>query len=278
MSGLIVNDVSAHQGAIDWPAHRAGRQAVILRAHNGHTADARWHENRAGAHPLRLVGIYQYLVADRDPVAQAHDFIETIGDLAPNEWPILDIEEGSNFATRARAWLAVVEAALGRQAWVYAGDNLWQTTDLAKAVGQRPRWVARYSSAHQPVAAWSLWQRASDAHALGVAGFVDESYFPGDIEHLVNLAIGDTEDMPLTDADLDAVQARVRKELDRAPMPGSGFASAMVKLGRSEGYARTVDVESLATELAAHLPEVSAEQVREALGKVTATTTLEVSE
>lgn len=191
---LILNDVSEHQKRIDWPAHRAGRQAVILRAHNGNRADTLFPENRAGAAPMRLVGLYQYLVESRDAAEQAREFVATVRSLGANEWPILDIEVGSNYAARARAWLAVVEPALGRRAWVYSGDSYWRTTDLAAAVGDRCRWVARYSTT-APVTPHTLWQRSSSARAPGVAGAVDESVYAGTLDQLIALAIGDTDDM-----------------------------------------------------------------------------------
>lgn len=229
---VLINDISEHQGAVDWAAHRAGRQAVILRAHNGRRVDERFDDNRAAAAPMRMVGLYQYLVADRDAAVQAREYVEVVHSLAANEWPILDIEEGTDYGRRAAAWLAVVEPALRRRAWVYSGDNNWQVTDLASAVGDRHRWVARYAS-RPPITRCSLWQRSSTAKAPGITGRADESIWDGDLAALAAITIG--ENVALTNAEYDEIQRRIRAELDRAPTPGAKFHDGLVTVLRSEG-------------------------------------------
>lgn len=290
----MVNDVSEHQGAIDWAAYRAARQAVILRAHNGSRADTRFAANRSGADPLALVGAYQYLVAGRDAATQAREYLSVVGHLEAHEVPILDIEEGGDLGPRAAAWLRVVEAAVGRPAMVYSGDNLWGDAGLSAAVGGRPRWVARYS-ANPPVHRWDVWQRSSTATVSGVTGQVDESVYPGDIAGLRDLLLED--DMPMTGPEfarlyLSALRDTVDTgqfgndlwhQLRRIAAEGAKDQAASLTRQVAELSAKVDELQSavthlstvhriafpeLAGALAAHLPAVTEKDVAAALTKV----------
>lgn len=147
---LNIPDYSEFQGHVV----PTGFEVVIVRAHNGWRADYDFIANRASAHQcgVRALGLYQYLPASVDPATAARELISTIGQLAENEWLILDLEEGSgNQATRAAAWKQEIVALTGRQPWLYSGSYFAQTHNL------EPEWVAAYQS-NEPTGSHPLWQ------------------------------------------------------------------------------------------------------------------------
>lgn len=185
-AGLRFADVSEHQGAINWAAYGAARDAVIVRAHSGWRADYRWAANRAGAEAnVKVVGFYQYLVLGRDAVAQADDFVRTVGHLEPNEFAVVDVEEGfGDQSARVQAWLDRVDSKLGGHAWVYTYVGFLSRIRIPKG---RTVWMAAYQS-RPPAVAFDVWQHSSNGTFPGIAGRTDSNVFPGDLDGLQALA------------------------------------------------------------------------------------------
>lgn len=187
---LLINDLSEHQGS--WNAQagiRAGRQAVILRAHTGYRPDRDFATWRAAAHVAgyRSIGIYQYLVGDRLIADQAHDLLATVGELRPGEYLIADEEDDgialSHFPSVFATWCGIVEPASRQYASSYLG-NAKAPALSTQYTGRRARWIARYGPA--PTVPYTLWQRSDRAAAPGVPGPCDESVFAGSIEQLIS--------------------------------------------------------------------------------------------
>ena len=136
--------------------------------------------------PFVALGWYQYLVASRDPAAQAREFIATVGSLRPNEFPILDLEEGSGDQTqRAETWFKVVDAWARFQASLYSGKSFIDNQLGGPGRwGQRPLWIADYPSSYtanpalEPKRA-DWWQYTNRARFPGIPGGVDGSIFHG---------------------------------------------------------------------------------------------------
>jgi lysozyme len=188
-------DISEFQENFDADAYIAGGyRVVIVRAHNGYRKDNKWPARRdyVRAKPFAAVGYYQYLAKDRDSATQARDFTATIGRLAPNEFPILDLEEGSGSqAGRADAWFRIVDQWAGFQASLYSGKSFIkdQLGGVARW-GNRPLWLAAYlnsysadMSQYPPGAEW--WQYTDRGRFPGLAGGVDGNVFPGDLQHFL---------------------------------------------------------------------------------------------
>jgi hypothetical protein len=180
MSGnLIVPDISEYQGT----PSLAGLPAVIIRAHNGYRPDNSFAANRAAAHAAgcQAVGLYQYLLAGADPVAQAQLLLATVGPLQPGEWLICDLEEsleaGDDQQPRWQAWQQTV-APHTPTAWLYTYLSFAQAHNLT------PDWVADYSTT-EPSSPHLLWQN-TDAYQWPW-GRSDASIFHGDISQLVQL-------------------------------------------------------------------------------------------
>lgn len=160
---LLLPDISEFQPAADLAAiKRLNGGAIILRVAYG-TAhpDEAFARHRAAAASLgySFCGLYQYLVAGQDAVAQAREFIRLVGRLAPHEVAILDLEEGAgNQAPRAARWAALVDGTLGGMSWLYSGLSFAEEHGLAPVfAGKRHTWVAAYGST-EPSLGHTLWQ------------------------------------------------------------------------------------------------------------------------
>ena len=188
-------DVSEFQNTFDADAYLAGGyRVVIVRAHNGYRKDNKWPARRdyVRAKPFVAVGYYQYLAKDRDAASQARDFTATIGKLAPNEFPILDLEEGAGDQTgRADAWFRVVDQWAGFMSSLYSGKSVLDN-QLGGVARWRDRclWIASYLGSYSPNMAsypkgaeW--WQYSDRGRFPGLAGGVDANVFPGDLQHFL---------------------------------------------------------------------------------------------
>jgi hypothetical protein len=182
MTDIRMADVSEFQGNVDAPAYlAAGNHCIIARAYSGYRPDHTMPGRRdyLRGQPFTGVGWYAYLAADRDPTAQAHEFVQTIGQLKGNEWPALDLEEGGGDQTgRAQAWLNVVDAWAGFPAMIYSGASFFN--DHLGGTGHwkgRPVWIAAYQST-EPSAAHMLWQ-FSDSYSFAGIGSCDGSLHHG---------------------------------------------------------------------------------------------------
>jgi hypothetical protein len=188
MPEITFADISEFQdNFIAEPYLQGGHQVILVRTYNGHRPDYKMPARRdyVRVKPFVAVGYYCYLVASVDPVTQARAFIDTIGALAPNEFPILDHEEGGgNQVPRAEAFLAVVDRWAGFQTTLYAGRSF-----LAGALGgtgrwgRRPLWIADYfdytsNPVHEPRGA-TFWQYSSRERFPGLSGGVDASIYRG---------------------------------------------------------------------------------------------------
>jgi GH25 family lysozyme M1 (1,4-beta-N-acetylmuramidase) len=187
-------DVSEFQPNVTWAdvaAHNGG--AAIMRAMYGADhVDRAWYggARRADAHKagVHVLGLYQYLVAAQDPVAQAEAFVKLVGKLEPGEFAVLDLEEGAgNQLERAKAWLSHVDAKLTypgyKGAWLYSGASFFESAGLMPiADSHRHTWVADYASS-APAVPHTLWQNSDGVEWPGI-GKCDNSVFGGDVKAL----------------------------------------------------------------------------------------------
>lgn len=190
MTDITFSDISQWQPTFDAEAYlKAGHKVIIIRAYSKDDGpDAEMPERRdyVRRHDFTAVGYYQRLNADRDPAGQARDFVKTVGELRANEFPILDLEDGSgNQTPRAEAWFKQVDPWAGFEASLYSGayfmrDNLGGTARW----GNRPLWVADYTNSGDPRPAeepsgCDWWQFSCTHHFPGLTGEVDANLFHG---------------------------------------------------------------------------------------------------
>lgn len=198
-------DVSSWQGTVDWAAvRRSGRVFAFAKASEGATfVDSTMAANRAGManNGMVLRGLYHFARPDRNSAAaEASHFIRTVGQLAPGELPVLDLEvaAGPKVGDWAAEWLGLVAAATGRIPAIYSYESYLAAIPTSRLT-QYPLWVASWGADDGRVPAslpktdrwnvWTFWQYTSKATVPGVRGRVDDSLFAGtaaDLATLVN--------------------------------------------------------------------------------------------
>lgn len=183
MTDIRMADVSEWQGNVDAPTYmNAGYKCIIARTYSGYRPDKMMPGRRDYLRGYKFTGLgwYAYLAKDVDAKQQANAFIQTIGTLKANEWPILDVEEGSGSQTsRAQAWFDVVDKWAGFPAMLYASQYFFK--DQLSGVGHwgnRPLWMAAYSS-KEPTEKHDLWQFTDSYNFPGIGTKID-----GNLAHM----------------------------------------------------------------------------------------------
>lgn len=196
MPQLHLPDVSEFQPNVDWAAvaRRNGGAAVIRALYGQNRVDHAWYggARRADARKrgIKVLGIYQYLVAGQDALAQARAFVQLVGRLEPGEFAVVDVEEGrGSQLARAGAWLDYVDQHLTypgyRGAWLYAGSAFFTDHGLMPiAQSRRHTWVASYGTTEPSHVPHSLWQH-TDREAWPGIGHCDCSVYNGDLDSLM---------------------------------------------------------------------------------------------
>jgi hypothetical protein len=187
-ASVLVADISEFEPDIADSVYLNWSQAVIIRAAYGDQHDDKaWYggQRRALLHQggARFVGIYQYLVADQDPTAQAQALNDLVGDLQPGEVLIPDFEEGQRAMLTGwyNAQLADRGPGIDPCLWTYTG------LDFGEASGALPvQWIAAYQ-ADEPATPHRLWQ-FTDAYEVPGVGVADCSIFHGSIDLLAAFA------------------------------------------------------------------------------------------
>ena len=185
-------DVSYAQADVDWAkvAHHNGGAAIIKATEGVTLVDAMWAKGRrksAHAHGIKVLGIYHFLDADPDPVAQAKHFVSTVGHLNPGEFAIVDVEVGAgNQGHRTKAFVDYVDQHLygGHPGtWVYASSSFFADHGLMHfAESSRHTWVAAYGP-NAPSVPHTLWQHTDSESWPGI-GHCDCSIFNGSLGDL----------------------------------------------------------------------------------------------
>jgi GH25 family lysozyme M1 (1,4-beta-N-acetylmuramidase) len=195
---LLLPDFSEFQPGADLAGvKRLNGGAVILRVAYGTShPDAAFARHRAAAASLgySFCGLYCYLVAGQDAVAQAREFIRLVGRLGSHEVAILDLEEGAgNQAPRASQWATLVDGTLGGMSWLYSGLAFAEEHGLGPVfAGKRHTWVAAYGNT-EPSLGHTLWQSTDGKIGSHVtdwpgAGRCDTNVYHGTLAQLAALA------------------------------------------------------------------------------------------
>jgi len=167
---LLLPDLSEYQyNASMAGIKKANGGAAIIRACYGADhpdGSFAWFRECAAAAGYSFLGLYCYLRADQDVVAQVAAFRTAVGKLAHCEIPILDLEEGAgDQSSRALAWLQFTDDAYGlsslpldRRSWLYSNEDYALESGLASIFASARRtWVAAYGPA-EPELGHTLWQ------------------------------------------------------------------------------------------------------------------------
>lgn len=186
----LLADVSEFQPNINDAAYLAWSKAIVIRAAYGaHHDDRAWfggdRRNQLHDGGALFLGIYQYVTANEDVVAQAREFCRLVGTLRQGEYPLADWEEGSgNLDFRRTAWNRVVAGELG-----FSPGSGYSGLFFARDHGLAPvEWVAAYQAA-EPPDPHLLWQFTDRFQVPGV-GMADCSVYHGSVTELASHAFG----------------------------------------------------------------------------------------
>lgn len=187
-------DVSAHQGAIHWPAVQAMRVRqvqmgfVFMKATEGlNDTDKRFHENWRQAREAGMVrGAYHFFLATKSGKQQALQFIQQVdlkkGDLPP----VIDIEKlygvkPALMRQRVKEWLDVTEAYYRVKPIIYTYADFYNR-HLSEAFSEYPVWIAHYFEPQKPRVDrdWLFWQHSEQGTINGIRSKVDCNVFNGD--------------------------------------------------------------------------------------------------
>ena len=200
LAGYAVHgiDVSAYQGAIDWPlvaGHRV--QFAFIKATEGvGLRDPRFRGNWRGAGRAGLYrGAYHYFQPNVSGAAQADLFVRTVplrpGDLPP----VLDVEAAhfhdvALMRRHVATWLRLVERHYGVRPILYSNYGFYRR-HLAGHFDDYPLWLAHYEvdSPRLPPEKWIIWQHSDESYVPGIRGAVDFNVFQGSFAELLALRI-----------------------------------------------------------------------------------------
>ena len=215
-------DVSVWQNRVTWSrvSSQPNVKFAITKATQGDfLVDPQFQNNWTGIRNAGLIrGAYHFFSPRIDPIRQANTFLGQIGDtLRPDDFPpILDFEyypdyiklEWQRYSVagridRIQRCLDRIERETGRLPMIYTSFSSWQEiTGNHTGFTRYPLWVAHYgSSLPGPLMpagnwggnGWNLWQYSDSGRVNGVGGNVDENWFNGSVQDLINFIGGNPD-------------------------------------------------------------------------------------
>lgn len=187
-------DVSAHQGAIDWPVlARSGAAFAYIKATEGGDFRDRefrsnWDEARKADMPR---GAYHFFTQCRSGADQAQNFIAVVPKEAGALPAVLDAEHMgpckhgpavADVAREVEAFMTAVEAHYGRRPLIYTTEE-FDTAYLRGRLTGDAFWVRNLYAPFLPPRfrkeQWVIWQYHNRGRRPGVNGPVDLNAFRG---------------------------------------------------------------------------------------------------
>lgn len=192
-------DVSKYQGAIDWPAVKAGgaRFAWIKATEGGNHVDARFQENWHGAKAAGVPrGAYHFVYWCRpwqEEMAWFEQNVPVDPDALP---PVLDVEATPESRTckrtltresvvpEMRAMLQRMQRHYGKKPIIYVTVDFYQAILSDNELSEYPIWIR--STKHHPSVKygtrdWTFWQYQSDGRISGIGPKIDRNVFKGSV-------------------------------------------------------------------------------------------------
>jgi lysozyme len=170
---------------------------VFVKATEGVTnVDRQYRRNWQALEKTELPrGAYHFFLANRDPGAQARNFIGLVKLKAGDLPPVLDVEEAmglnsSQIRERVLSWLRLVEQHYGVRPILYTNIDFYQK-HLAGALDRYPLWIAHYLHPNKPRIRrdWLFWQHSERGRVNGIRTRVDFNVFNGDSSDFSRLLI-----------------------------------------------------------------------------------------
>jgi GH25 family lysozyme M1 (1,4-beta-N-acetylmuramidase) len=249
-------DISHWQGAVDWTAvERSGlADFAAVRLTIGLGVDDRWQDNLAGAAdhvPLPMAyGVVGTRAAQADAADLLVNMVDRVADLA-RVGLVVDAENFGDGSHPTQEQIHQFRDALKRLTgrWPSGYEPDWFMTQHGYRTDEAPwaHWPSRYVAApwtperlanlrpplEHGFTVQGPWQFTSSGTVAGIAGNVDRNVWFGTVAELRALALGEETDMPLSDADVDAVADEIVKRMGADPnhaYTGTAIRAAVDKL------------------------------------------------
>ncbi len=191
-------DISHHQGKINWDEVDAKYQFIFAKATEGDTfVDKRFQENVSGIkRTKRILGAYHFFHFNYDGEAQAHNYINTVGQNI-NLPPAIDFEFSGNpihyneetVIKELEKCINVLENYYGRDVIIYTTPSAYKK--IIKDNFDNPLW---YRSIIFPVNKkmknLAFWQYHNSAIIDGIDTIVDLNVFKGTLSNLQSMTMG----------------------------------------------------------------------------------------
>lgn len=189
-------DVSHHNDRIDWPAAAQAIRFAFMKASEGPsykdpTFAVNWHSAKAAG---VIRGAYHYFDPKASGMAQAQNFLNSIGPLQPGDLPCaIDLEEQDGVDIPAmfeqvKLFLARVQLVTVKTPVFYTNLDWAQKLKHDPYLKQFPLWFAHPGSAMgKAPAPWSkatFWQNSWTAKVPGIGVDCDSTMFVGTVAEL----------------------------------------------------------------------------------------------
>ena len=272
--GIQGQDVSAHQGNVDWQSQwsQGSRWAYVKASEGNYYLNENYTQQYNGSRNVGMVrGAYHFAIPNWSSGAdQARYFVANGGGWSADGYtlpPVLDIEYnpyagrtingfyfGNTCYDMSKAqlgqWAAdfgnTVKALTGRFPVIYSTTDWWNTCVGNSTFGSYPLWIASYwnnptNSPGSLPASWndySMWQYSSTGPFEG-----DSNIFNGTFDELRTFARGvPTPSNPSIRSGADVLAVMPSGRLDNFPADGQGRISGPVTIGSGWGNALSAHV------------------------------------
>ncbi|MDI2035011.1 hypothetical protein PJL15_02136 [Paenarthrobacter nitroguajacolicus] len=272
--GIQGQDVSAHQGNVDWQSQwsQGSRWTYVKASEGNYYLNENYTQQYDGSRSVGMVrGAYHFAIPNWSSGAdQARYFVANGGGWSADGFtlpPVLDIEYnpyagrtingfyfGNTCYDMSKAqlgqWAAdfgnTVKALTGRFPVIYSTTDWWNTCVGNSTFGSYPLWIASYwnnptnSPGTLPVSwgNYSMWQYSSTGPFEG-----DSNIFNGSYDQLRTFARGTgTPSNPSVKSGADILTTNAEGQLDVFPANGSGRITGPVRIGSGWAGAKSLFV------------------------------------
>ena len=202
-------DISHYQEEVDWDRLRNADlggvpiRFIFIKATEGvDLIDENFNQNFYHARGNGFLrGAYHFFSPVTDPVKQAKHYCRIV-QLDPDDIaPILDVEkhDGLNveqLRTNVIRWMDYVEQHYGATPILYTSYSFRRDYLNTPEFDRYPFWIAHYYVDHlRYKGPWTFWQHSDRGHVDGINGEVDVNVFNGSYEDLLELRVGEKEEI-----------------------------------------------------------------------------------
>lgn len=189
----VISGIDIYHGdnVLDWDALSKSVDFIIIKASEGDWRDdpeMKAYRELAAKHKIPC-GFYHFYRSNKDPKAQADDFIRMVGKIQPGEikhvfcdWETEDDPNDGADIDEVEKFLSIVENHFGFVPAIYGGTAFLKEQNIPARFNRYPLWVAHYTSLPAPriPAPWDkcmIWQYTDSATVKGMGNKCDHNRF-----------------------------------------------------------------------------------------------------